>query len=134
MKASEVLSTALERWGQGGENWIVSELDWDGKTCLIGGLSKAAFGVATYLNKARDGRPHKTALRKAMIHVFDELDARGFSSYQRQSVLTNDYNLDHELYHFNDTTNFPTMRQVVCGALKRALKAEEAEEVSRESQ
>mgnify|MGYP001569736520 CR=1 FL=1 len=129
MQASEVLSKALEFWGSGGERWVQRELGNNNVACLLGGLGHAIIGTAAcYAHLGFDNDKH--AYLDAMRFIWDELEACGQLS-PRFPKHTDDIELlEDGLVIFNDesATNYSDVKQVVCGALTRALKAEEETE------
>ena len=140
MKASEVLAGALEFWGQGGEQWVQRELKVNSATCLVGGISKAAFGYPRYWESVRDSLDsdqmnthddNVLAYRQAMKHVWDELDARDVSLQIREDAESTSTAMhEYALVHYNDDKRrcYGDVKSVVCGAVKRALAAEDPED------
>ena len=103
MKASEILAKTLELWGPNGEHWTQGYLeDGNSSYCLVGGLTKAAYGHAAYdLQGSRE-------LREAAHAVIKHSNAN--------------------LIGFNDqgsrAQTWPRVRNAVCKALKDCLERE----------
>jgi hypothetical protein len=137
VKASEILSRALENWGQDGSQWVRDQLhvSMTGSTCLVGGLAKAV--TQHYSDRLqypsrliKNAHPDGFELRRAMTHIFDELEVRGIRFSVHSERRNDTIMLEQSLTAYNDhmVADFSQLREVVCGAVKRALAEEEAEE------
>ena len=110
MKASEILAKTLELWGPNGEHWTQGDLeDFGNRYCLVGGISKAAYGYASYhLNGSRE-------MSRAVATVRKHTDYRN-------------------LIDFNDMGTraqaWPRVKGAVCKALRDCLEQEAKDEHS----
>lgn len=118
-KPSEVIANALAFWGEHGEGWVRGALFSyrDSKGCLYGGLEAGFVGVINgRAYKYNIDTTNQAIYNKATSFVLDELESRGKT---RDIIYFNDFTAD----------SFQDVRSVACGALKRALAVEEAEEL-----
>lgn len=134
-KASEILAEALEGWGPNGENWCKHFLETpQGEACLIGGITKAAFGRCGYLvepveaefgiGKAASPEQIQEAQRAERL-VWQQIQA--YMGEETDPI----WYAESELFEFNDSQDsFDVVREVVCGALKNALDEEAPKEES----
>jgi len=117
---SEILAKALEMWGEDGSGWCRGQLETGDRVCLIGALTKAGLGKASYMNMNPVSfltPQQRRAILKAEQYLFEAMYPGEKWQLKKEPSL----------YDFNDRQGFKTTREVTCKALKRALEDEERE-------
>lgn len=107
---AEVISRAMAIWGPDGEHWCRYRLKKGDSYCLVGALSKAAYGKHSYAH-LNGYKLHPKAKRTALSRAY---------------AFVEKYIPSHiAMTQVNDNSSFKEVKSLMCSALKDALAEEE---------